>query len=346
MLDEILNIQDRGARVTIMGDINEPVFAYFNPSIAYDGKGKLRINIRACNFAVMRHGMYYYRDNKGYSVTKNMYGYLDPVSLEITDLKEVKHCDKTPTEIVRSGLEDARLFWRKDGMHFSGARVDTRPMYKTPAQQAEFVFDDKSGCLKYLRTMFSPSPARAEKNWMPTDKPGKFEYNYSPTQIYKGTRVEGERYDGFIHGGSQLLWQPKTKTYLAVLHSKHYNPMIVNKAYDNMIYVHYFAEYNEGGMLTKISEPFRFGLLDNIEFASGMVEHDGDLLMVFGIGDARFGFARINKEKAIDMLSKYDGVDRNPLPPLTKAQARYIERERYHATRQQQTNKRVKIFKY
>lgn len=329
MLDEILNIQSMGARVTVLGDINDPIFAYFNPSIAFDGKGKLRINIRACNFAVKRHGMYYYRDNQGYAVTKNMYGYIDPDTLAITKLKEVKHSNDTPQEIVRSGIEDVRLFWRDDGMHFSGVRVDTRPLYKYPAQQCEFVMDDKTGILQYKRTMFSPSPARAEKNWLPTDKPASFEYNYSPTETYTGTRVSGDRYAGFIHGGSQLLWQEDTKTWLAVLHSKHHNPLVIGKAYDNMIYVHYFAEYSEDGMLIRISEPFKLGLLDNIEFVAGMVEHKGYLLMSAGFGDARFGFIRIKKENAINMLRLYDGVDRSPLPPLTRAQVRYIEREQY-----------------
>lgn len=334
MLDELLNIQDRGARVTVLGDINDPIYAYFNPSIAYDGKGKLRINIRSCNFAVKRHGMYYYRDNKSYSITKNLYGYIDPDTLKITGLKEIKHSDDTPKEIVRSGIEDVRLFWRDDGMHFAGVRVDTRPLYKTPAQQCEFVMDEATGIVKYLRTMLAESPARAEKNWLPTDKPGKFEYNYSPKQVYDGKRVVGERYDGFIHGSSQLLWQPKSKTYLAMLHSKHHNPLVIGRAYDNMIYVHYFAEYNEAGLLVRISEPFKLGLLDNIEFVAGMVEHKGDLLFSFGAGDARFGIGRIKKENAIEMLAKYDGIDHKPLPPLTKAQARYIERETFDLRRQ------------
>ena len=197
MLDEVTNLQNAGARVTMLGDVNDPIYAYFNPSIAYDGKGKLRINIRACNFAVKPHGDWYIRGKVRHAQTKNMYGYLNPDTLEITGLKEVKHDDKTPEEIASiSGLEDARLFWREDGMHFSGVRVDTRIEYRTPGRMAELVLDEKTGTLKYLRTMYSPSLIRTEKNWMPTDKPADFEYSYSPTQVYKNNAVQGEVYEG------------------------------------------------------------------------------------------------------------------------------------------------------
>lgn len=325
MLDGVLNLQDM-ARVTVMGDINEPVYAYFNPSIAYDGKGRLRIVIRACTFRPIPGGTYDYRDGSNYSKTKNMYGYLDPVTLEVTELTELAYDSDTPPEIVRSGLEDARLYWRKDGMHFIGVHVDTRPEHRYPPLQAEFIYDEKAKELRYIRTMFGESPARGEKNWLPPDVPSdKFEYNYSPTQVIKdGVELEGVRYAGFIHGSSQLLWQPKTKSYLAVLHSKHLDPLIVGKVYDKMLYVHYLAEYNEQGYLIRISDPFTLGLADNIQFVSGMVEIEGDLLMSFGAGDARWGFARLDKARAIKLLKPYAALEREPIKPLTRPQHKYI----------------------
>lgn len=339
MLDEVLNLAAVGARVTVLGDVNDPIYAYFNPSIAYDGNGKLRINIRACNFAVKPHGIWYLRGGAGHAHTKNLYGHIDPDTLEITDLKEVQYSENTPRDIADiSGLEDARLFWRKDGMHFSGVKVDTRTAYRYPAQQAEFVYDEKTNTLKYLGTMLAKSPARSEKNWLPADKPTTaFDYVYSPTEVYVKRAVEGEQYDGFIHGSSQLLWQPKTKTYLGVLHSKHYNAMIVGQGlYDTMIYVHYFAEYNAKGKLIRISEPFTFGLQDNIEFVAGAVEHKGKLLMSLGVGDGRMAFASLDKDKVIDMLTEYKGTEINPLPPITGTQQRYIDletRRLYNETR-------------
>jgi hypothetical protein len=324
---DILNLQQAGARVTMMGDFNDPVYAYFNPCIAYDGDGKIRINIRACTFAVLPRGPYYFRDGVPYSKTKNLYGYLDPETLAVTGLQEVQYSPDTPQEIWRiGGLEDARLFWREDGMHFIGVQVDTRPAYRTPPQQAEFVYDELTNTLQYYRTMFGESPIRGEKNWMPPDVPGTFDFSYSPTEVIANNgKVFGSRYAGFIHGSSQLLWQPESETYLAVLHSKHRDPLIVGRAYDNMIYVHYFAEYNAAGLLKKISQPFTFGLEDYIQFVAGAVEVDGDLLMSLGAGDARMGFARIRKEKVLSMLKPYDGTEHSPLPPLTRAQQRYLD---------------------
>ncbi len=334
MLDGVFNLQDM-ARITVMGDINDPVYAYFNPSIAYDGRGKLRINIRACTFRVEPNGNYDYRDGSNYSKTKNLYGYLDPKTLAVTKLKEVSYCKNTPAEIAKiSGLEDARLYWRDDGMHFIGAQVDTRREYRYPAQQAEFVYDEPTNELKYIRTMLGESPARAEKNWLAPDQPSDlFEYNYSPTQIIKAGKLVGVRYAGFIHGSSQLLWQPKTKTYLAVLHSKHANPLIVGRVYDKMLYVHYVAEFNEQGCLIQLSDPFTFGLQDYIEFVSGAVEHGGDLLMSLGIGDGRWGIARLNKDRAISLLKPYGAIERIPIKSLTRAQHKYITFQQLEAKR-------------
>lgn len=329
MLSSILNLQTIGARVTMMGDINDPVYTYINPSIAFDGKGKLRIVIRSCNFAVEPEGKFYYREGT-YSKSKVLYGYIDPITLEVSGLQELKYCKDTPFHIVNSGLEDARLYWREDGMHFIGAEVDRRPQHNYPAQQAEFVYDEQAKELKYLRTMFGESPARAEKNWMPPDVPSKlFEYNYSPTQVIQQGKLSGVRYDGWIHGSSQLLWQPKSKTYIAMLHSKHANPMIVEKVYDHMIYVHYFAEYNEQGFLQQITAPFTFGLQDNIEFVAGMVEHQGKLIVSLGAGDGRWGIVSIDKNILIKLLKPYGGIEVSPLPSPDRELQRYLDRKLY-----------------
>lgn len=334
MLDGVFNLQEM-ARVTIMGDVNDPIYAYMNPSIAYDGKGKLRINIRACTFGVKPLGKWYFRDGANYAKTKNMYGYLDPKTLAVTKLKELTYSADTPKEVsLYSGLEDARIFWRDDGMHFSGVRTDTRPAFRYPPQQAEFVLDEAKGELKYIHTMLGPSPARGEKNWLPPNVPtDAFDYNYSPTEVYKDKKIIGVRYQGFIHGSSQLIWQPKTKTYLAVLHSKHTDPLITERIYDKKLFVHYIAEYNEAGYLTRLSEPFTFGLQDYIEFAAGMVEAGSDLLISLGAGDARWGIARLDKAKAISLLKPYGAIEREPIRPLTRADLKYITYKQLDASR-------------
>lgn len=307
----LLNIQDMGARVTVLGDYNDAGYPYYNPSLAYDGSGKLRISIRSCNFTVKPDGKWHFADGGDHALSKVLYGYLDADTLTITELKQLEYGIDTPIETRDiSGLEDARIFWRKNGMHFSGVQIDTRAGFGYPAQQAEYVLDNKTGKLEYLHTMRSFSPAQPEKNWLPTDKPGRFDYSYSPTQVYRNNTIEtvgADRYVGDLHGSSQLLWQPESSTYLAVLHIKHLNPLAGVK-YDNYTYMHFFAEYNQDGLLIKLSKPFTFGTGENIEFASGMVEVGNDMMISFGIRDARLGIARLPKATFIEQLNDYDGT--------------------------------------
>lgn len=311
----VINLQDHGARLVVLADINDPQYPYYNPSIAYDGKGKIRVSIRSCNFTVKPDGVWHLADGSDHAISKMLYGYLDPKHLTISKLKELKYGDGAPFETKTvTGLEDARIFWRQDGMHFSGVEIDTRRFFMRPARQAEYVLDEATDTLQYIRTMNSPNPARPEKNWQPTDMPGKFDYSYSPTEVYKDDAVylHGDLpYRGYIHGSSQLLWQEDTQTYLTVLHSKHLNPL-AGVVYDRYKYLHYFAEYDANGVIQKISDAFTFGTGENIEFAAGMVAYGSDMIISLGIRDARLGLARISRAAMIAMLHEYD--PKEPLP--------------------------------
>lgn len=334
----MINIQDYGARVVVMADINDDQYPYYNPSIAFDGKGKLRIAIRSCNFTVKPDGYWHLADGSDHAITKVLYGYLDPETYTISDLKELKYSDGAPFETKQiTGLEDARIYWRKDGMHFSGVEIDTRRFFIRPARQAEYVLDEATDTLQYIRTMASPNPTRPEKNWQPADKPGLFDYSYSPTEVYKDDRVQlvGDApYRGYIHGSSQLIWQPKSKTYLTVLHSKHLNPM-AGVVYDKYKYLHYFAEYSDQGVLLRISDPFTFGLGENIEFASGMVELGNDLLISIGIRDARLGLVRLAKETVLTMLHAYDPNEKPPAGMFSTEDAQLMLRLKHRYDREQ-----------
>lgn len=74
--------------------------------------------------------------------------------------------------------------------------------------------------------------------------------------------------------------------------------------YDKYIYVHYLAIHGKDGIVTKLSKPFRFGTLENIEFASGLVEHDEDLLISLGIRDCKYAICRISKNKLMGLLEE------------------------------------------
>src|SRR5690606_28314274 len=116
---------------------------------------------------------------------------------------------------------------------------------------------------------------------------------------------------------------PDTETYLAVLHSKHLNPM-AGVVYDKYIYLHYFGEYSKDGVLIRVSDAFTFGTGENIEFASGLVELGDDMLISFGIRDARLGMARLTKSAVLATLNDYDGTETVPSTVMDDKEAQVM----------------------
>lgn len=304
-LAEAIDLQELGAELKIYGEIDDAAMRYFNPSLAYHER-ELFISIRSCNFAVERHGKWYLRDNSAYSKTDVHIGLLDVVSLEVYGLQKLKLSDDSPTRIKVAGLEDVRLFSRKDRLHAIGFESDrlTRSLHNQTAALAEYLIED-GGKLKYLRTLDKPEKNVVEKNWQPTDViSDQFDYTYSPTQVWKDGVVIGDKYTGEIHGGTQLLRQ-KDGTYLSLVHEKVSQPGYGRAVYDKYVYYTYLARHNEKGFITQLSKPFRFGTHENIEFASGMVECQGELLISLGIRDCKYAIARISKEKLTNLLEDW-----------------------------------------
>lgn len=308
---EVLDLQSIGLQLLVYGEIDDPHMRYFNPSIAFNN-GRLKIAIRSCNFAVHRGGAWYLRDGSAYSKTDVIYGDIDPDSLQVTNPTKLKIGKDSPLIAQIAGLEDVRLFLRKDGMHAVGFVSDrvTRHLHNKSAGMAEYLI--KGNELKYIRSLEKPQRHIdfPEKNWCPSDVPSKdFEFTYSPTQIWIDGKVHGMPYDGQVHGGTQLLKQ-KDGTYLSVVHEKILdtsiikNPRIQTNIYDKFIYVHYLARHSSDGRIIDISKAFRFGTLENIEFASGMVEHDGDFLISLGIRDCKYAIARMNKHKLLELFEQ------------------------------------------
>lgn len=294
-----VDLQELGAELRIYGEIDDPAMRYFNPSIAWHGD-KLKIAVRSCNFAVKRHGSWYFRDGSAYSKTDVLYGDLNPATLAVSNLKPLKLSKDSPTRVLVSGLEDIRLFSRKDGMHAIGFESDrlTKSLHNSSASLAEYLI--KGDELKYIRTWEKPEKEVVEKNWSPPDIPTKeFDFTYSPTQVWKDGKVIGSKYIGQIHGGSHLLKQ-KDDTYLSLVHEK-FADRRYGLTYDKYVYVTHLARHNKQGIITQLSKGFRFGTHENIEFASGMVEHGGYFLISLGIRDCKFAICRIAKDKLMKL---------------------------------------------
>jgi hypothetical protein len=314
-LEQIPSLINFGASLHIF-EHNDKEYPYYNPSIALDDRGRIRIAIRSCNFTLRSNGSWYLADGLPHAKTKVLYGFLDEERYDIYNLKELKYSQDSPKETGEiSGLEDGRLFLRGKDMHIIGVQVDTRDKITTPASIAEYSINDKTNTLEYIVTHKKPDHSRVEKNWGVTNVAASFDFNYSPTQVHSNGTVIGEEYKSDIHGGTQLIQQPDG-TYLAVVHTRILN-LMKRFTYDSNKYISMFARYSKEGFMIELSDPFHFGSGENIEFAAGMVEKKGKLIISLGIRDSYMGLAKIDKEAAVSMLKPYklhDEIDNKYLP--------------------------------
>lgn len=295
------DLQELGSELRIYGEI-EGDMRHFNPSIAWDGD-RLKISIRECNFGVKRGGEWFLRDGSVYSKTDVVYGELGPETLLVSNLKKLKLSDDTPTRTKVAGLEDVRLFKRKDGMHAIGFESDrlTKHLHNASASLAEYLIVKDE--LKYLRTLEKPFKDVVEKNWNPPDIESKdFDFTYSDTQVYKDGELIGEPTKTQIHGGSILLKQKDG--YLSIVHEKKrvQMPYSRGRIYDNQKYITYLAKHDNQGIITKLSKPFTFGTLENIEFASGFAAYKDEFIITFGIRDCKYGIMKIKRDKLLSLF--------------------------------------------
>ncbi len=299
-----VDLQTLGAEIRIYGEIDDPAMRYMNPSIAWHN-GELKIAIRKCNFGVERYGKWYLRDGSAYSKTDVIYGDLDPKTLEVSNLEKLELSKDSPTRILVSGLEDVRLFARKNGMYAVGFESDrvTRSLHNKSTAMAEYLIEGST--LVYCGTLRKPDPTVVEKNWSPTSEHSElFDYTYSDSQVYKDGKLIGKPTATQIHGGSQLLLQ-KDGTWLSIVHEKELDPQFdrfSHGVYDKYVYKHYLAWHGKDGIITHLSKPFNFGTHENIEFAAGMAEGHNDFIISFGIRDCKYAIAKIRKDKLISLF--------------------------------------------
>lgn len=300
-------ITDLGGEVKILLRQTDPVdrnWSALNPSIARGPDGTLMMMIRSSNYTIHDDGII--RVATGGKIrSRNWLCRVDPEDLSIHDLREIGIFGKYMTR----GAEDARLFHRESGWYFTAVMFD--PPELAYARMALFSLDMDRNEARMLKILPGVDDEKPEKNWMTPDvRSPHFDYVYSATQTYKDGKVVGnpsERF-GFLRGGSGLVLQ-EDGTYLAVVHDmldkteKKMDPsgMMVRHIYSRW-YRHYFARYSAEGHLIALSEPFIFKR-PGIEFASGMVEHDGNLIISYGARDVYACLARIPKETVCGLLN-------------------------------------------
>lgn len=303
----IQTFSDLGGEIKILlRQVNplEPQWSATNPSIAKGPDGEYLMTIRSSNYYVPKSG--FIKITVGRIIRSRVWlCSVDPDTLTISNLREVGMFGKYLTR----GAEDCRLFWRESGWTFSAVLLHAPEINN--ARMATFRLFPELSQARMIRVLPGPVEDRPEKNWMAPDvATEKFEFNYSPTQVFKDGKVVGDHSNDVpqIRGGSGLVLQDDG-TYLAVVHSTEDNSYKIwdqsgfqHRTIYVRDYVHHFARYNADGHLTHLSDPFVFKS-PGIEFASGMVEHGDDLIISYGARDVYACLARIPKSKVLGLLN-------------------------------------------
>lgn len=255
---------------------------HYNPGLARDPKGDLYISIRSCDINFKEK--YGFVHPLGYENHLHL-GKLNEKTMKIEGLKLIKP-DKN-YDSLQWGIEDVRLFWRKDGLHGVGVHFPIEGEEKRiKLRLAEILIDYEKGTYKMLKDLGRPF-GHAEKNWMPSDEENPyFDYVYSPTQIVKDGEVIGEENDLFIHNGTPLI--KHDDGYISIAH-------VVTAVEGERTYAQCAVLFDKKGRMTHISQFFHFNmgwrenLKETIEFASGLVWSKGkegeELLIGVGIKD-------------------------------------------------------------
>lgn len=280
--------------VTIIPITGVPGEVHYNPGLTRDDKGNLWISLRSCIYNPKRHNGWQHPMHWQNYVNV---GILDEKTLKISQLKEIK--PKAEYDGFWWGLEDARLFWRKDGLHAIGVILPIRNGdYRT--SQAEVLIDHAKGTYTFLKDHGRPKGV-TEKNWSPPETAtDKFDFAYSMSEIVKDGEVFGKDDHLAVHNGTKLL--PYKDGYIQLAH-------VVCGVGGERTYAHLAILRDKNGYGTHMSQLFHFNvgwrekLKETIEFASDMVWSKGkegeELLVGLGVKDEATGIARIPVDKFV-----------------------------------------------
>jgi hypothetical protein len=272
-------------------------WSQFNPSIASDPDGNLRMIVRSSNYTVDGEMRYTIHDGGGVIRTTNyVMDLLSPEILGEPERIEDDRPDDPPFPVA--GYEDARLFWH-NGWMFSATVRD-----RGSRGICQMVVGALNGT-DIVHEWVLSDQRRHEKNWMPVEHTNHFIAECGPRTISTCAPLGGGWWRQAPHiarsfrGGSQLIWDGN-ETYLAMIHEAVDLPGSIPAR----VYQHRFVEFDFSGYeIQRISLPFSFHGR-GLEFAAGMVLVGDDLIISYGVGDASAWLLRLPLERALGMLKE------------------------------------------
>jgi hypothetical protein len=179
----------------------------------------------------------------------------------------------------RDGLEDGRLFWLKDGWHFTASGLHHGPRTRTTMALCSL----NGARVETLEFLHSPHGREMEKNWMPYASSDylAFVYSHHPAESYELYPARRRLWLGGHEplvgwsGGSQII--PYGGEFIGVVHQR-------RKRRNRVYYTHRLVRYNANLEPTHAGREFYFRG-EQIEFCAGLVEHNGGYVLSFGVKD-------------------------------------------------------------
>jgi hypothetical protein len=216
------------------------------------------------------------------------------------------HLRPDPPLFPVEGFEDARLFWH-DGWNFSATVRDRNR--RGICQQAVCSLE---GARAHHLRILSPAHDRHEKNWMPIEGSsvgGQPVWMYScyptvhiwrdPPGTLRGWHIQAPYIARSFRGGSQVIQTDGGD--LCIIHES-----VDFAGIPHRVYQHRFLTFGYDDRIDAISRPFCFERR-GVEFAAGMAIRGDDLLISYGVHDAKAMLLTMPLADALAML-------RDPLP--------------------------------
>lgn len=301
-----------------------------NPSIYKDGD-KLLVNLRNVEYALYhsegeqkfpsRWGplAYIHPEDDSTLRTVNFLCELDSKNLNITNFSKIDTFELDVEPIwTFIGLEDGRLVKWDNKLFLIGVRRDT-----TTNGEGRMEFSEIENNKEIKRTRIQHLPTTGysycEKNWMPIlDMPYCFVKWTNPTEVVKANLEKNSAEQVFlghnivklprdIRGGSQVI--PYKGFRIAIIHEVELYKS--EGGFKDAQYYHRFIVWDKNWNIVKTSEDFKF-FTSNIEFACGIVEHEGNILVTVGLQDSSAYLIRIPEEYFDELIGFNNKLENFP----------------------------------
>jgi len=279
----------------------------FNPTIIPDGTGLLAI-VRSSNYRIDSAGRYVIPpEDDGAIRTENILCRIDSDG-NVSDAAVIVPPAYEANGFPVHGLEDCRLRRTPRGVGVSATVRDAAP-WQGQCRIGVADLDVGEARLHGLRVLEWEGLQEHEKNWMPiVSRDG---WIYAANSGGKTVTVQAKGgmpgvYQMAAHGpaphlaagfrgGGQVV--PFRDGYLAVVHE------VAVMEDGRRAYEHRLVWFDASFTLRRWSPLFAFREPRSIEFAAGLAECQGHLVVSFGVNDAEAWLAKIDSEDAWQLLA-------------------------------------------